>query len=123
MKKTTFFAITTGVLWALVATIVGYTLTDWQYYMIIIPGIFVFSVIYHHRKNNNDSVGYIKLTNQHGKPFYVNVRAIMNYRETEPCDDVFGKHNTVLTYLDDRKVNVQETVEEINLLIKSVTKL
>ena len=131
MKKTTFYSITAGLFWALVAVLADYTLTDWQVYVIVIPGIFVFSTIYHFCKDSGvfqdkrtfiyAQIGYIKLTNQRGKPIYINVRAIMNYIESEPYDDFMGKSNTVLTYLDDRDVNVQETVEEIDKLIEGVT--
>ena len=56
MSKSTFFAITQGLVWVLFTTKLGYHVDDWQTWLITILGSVVFAYIYHHicKDDNHD---------------------------------------------------------------------
>jgi hypothetical protein len=47
MKKSTFFSITQGIMWAFFCSLVGYSFSNWQWWTIVILGNLIGSIIYH----------------------------------------------------------------------------
>ena len=46
MKKNTFFGITQGLMWSFICTIIGYGLSNWQFWIISVIGIVIWAIIY-----------------------------------------------------------------------------
>ena len=51
MKKNIFFGITQGLMWSFFNSSIGYKVTDWQWWAILVTGAIVFAIIYHKCKD------------------------------------------------------------------------
>lgn len=46
-----FFGITQGLMWTFILKNYGFTLKDWEFYSVLIPGVILFAVLYHKCKH------------------------------------------------------------------------
>jgi hypothetical protein len=53
MKKITFFGITQGMMWSFFCSLNGYGLSDWQWWVIVLTGCTIWSIIYHKCKKDD----------------------------------------------------------------------
>lgn len=52
-EKITFFGITQGMMWSFFCSLNGYGLSDWQWWVIVLTGCTIWSIIYHKCKKDD----------------------------------------------------------------------